>query len=378
MTEHKSIKINMADFNTTRKKTKNKIPNANSIKIKSAVNTPKPDTLKKRTLLKLIRQQQEDRYNKLFGTNDSTPSKIKSPVVPEIVEMKNEVDKAKEYLNNLKEKNENARNTHNATIKRHPIIQTMSMPLIPTAQPSAMNAPQRVEPIANNNISSISPVNVYSSPPKYGCLKNGNLPTYRHFMHTSKNQPIIQIGNAVPPSALTTTYGNNGNNGNNMNNANNTVPAVPLKSDQNNVRSTTAIEAKMNEGLKRMSELKQSTEILKKLKKTYRPKRNLQKKTIRRTYKVGRSATLPKISVLVSNKTIRNNTTTKSQLLKQSSIQDVKKHLVKRGLIKIGGTTPNDVLRKIYESTMLMCGDVQNHNPDNILHNYVNGSDENH
>ena len=135
-------------------------------------------------------------------------------------------------------------------------------------------------------------------------------------MHTSKNQHIIQIGNSVPPSALTTTYGNNANN---MNNINNTVPVVPpQKTDQNNVRSTTAIEAKMNEGLKRMSELKQSTEILKKLKKTYRPKRNLQKKTIRRTYKVGRSATLPKISVLVSNKTIRNNTTTKSQLLKQS------------------------------------------------------------
>jgi hypothetical protein len=25
---------------------------------------------------------------------------------------------------------------------------------------------------------------------------------------------------------------------------------------------------------------------------------------------------------------------------------------------------------------MLMCGDVQNHNPDNILHNYLNGSDD--
>lgn len=368
MSEHKSIKINMADFNTTRKKTKDKIPTANSIKIKNTANKPKPDTLKKRTLLKLIRQQQEDRYNKLFGTNDSPASTAKPQIVPEMLEMKNEVDKAKEYLNNLKEKSENAHNTHNATIKRHPIIQTMSMPLNAQLQP-IVNSPQPVMQTLNSNSNSIAPVNVYSATPKYGCLKNGSLPTYRHFMHTSKNQPIIQIGNSIPSSALPTTLGNS---------ISNNVLAVPNQTDNNNMKSTSAIEAKMNEGLKRMSELKQSTEILNKLKKTYRPKRNLQKKTIRRTYKIGRSATLPKISVLVSNKTIRNNTTTKSQLLKQSSIQDVKKHLVKRGLIKIGGTTPNDVLRKIYESTMLMCGDVQNHNPENILHNYVNGSDENH
>ena len=368
MTEHKSIKINMADFNTTRKKTKSKIPTANSIKIKSSVSTTKPDTLKKRTLLKLIRQQQEDRYNKLFGTNDSTSSKIKPPAVPERLEMKNEVDKAKEYLNKLKEKNENAHNKHNATIKQYPIIQTMSTPLNQHVQP-VRNPSPLVENTLNANSNSIAPVNVYSVTPKYGCLKNGNLPTYRHFMHTSKNQPAIQIGNSIPPSTLSRPSGNS---------ISNNVSEVPMQTDQINVISTTAIEAKMNEGLKRMSELKQSTEILKKLKKTYRPKRNLQRKTLRRTYKVGRSATLPKISVLVSNKTLRNNTTTKSQLLKQSSIQDVKKHLVKRGLIKIGGTTPNDVLRKMYESTMLMCGDVQNHNPDNILHNYMNGSDDHH
>ena len=372
MSERKNIKINVADFNTTRKKTKDKTPNEKSIKVKSDSNKPKPDTLKKRTLLKLIRQQQEDRYNKLFGTNDSASSINKPRVVPEMVEMKNEVDKAKEYLNNLKERNEKSHNTHNATIKRHPIIQSMSTPLNPSVQP-VINIPSPTLTTTtpamqqlNTNNTSIAPINIHSTTPKYGCLKNGNLPTYRNFMHTSKNQPTIQIGNSIPMNTLSTMSA--GSVANNMS-------SVPKQTDTNNI-NTAVIEAKMNEGLKRMSELKQSNEILNKLKKAYRPKRNLQRKTVRRTYKVGRSATLPKISVLVSNKTLRNNTTTKSQLLKQSSIQDVKKHLVKRGLIKIGGTTPNDVLRKIYESTMLMCGDVQNHNPDNILHNYLNGSDD--
>jgi hypothetical protein len=361
MAERRNIKINVADFNVTRKK-KDKIPKEKGIKVKSDVNKPKPDTLKKRSLLKLIRQQQEDRYNKLFGTTNSPTTSVKQPVVPEMVEMKNEVEKAKEYLNNLKEKKENAHKAHNATIKQHPIIQTMSMPIQPTP---IIQKP--VEPVINMNNNSIAPVSVFSAAPKYGCLKNGNLPTYRHFMRTSKNQPIIQIGSSLTSSALSNLP---------KNTASNNITTDLKQSDKNDVISTNIIETKLNKGLKQMSELKQSREILNKLKKPYRPKRNLHKKTIRRTYKIGRSATLPKISVLVSNRTLRNNTTTKSQLLKQSSIQDVKKHLVKRGLIKIGGTTPNDVLRKMYECTMLMCGDVQNHNPDNILHNYLNGSDD--
>ena len=46
---------------------------------------------------------------------------------------------------------------------------------------------------------------------------------------------------------------------------------------------------------------------LQELKKQMRPKKMKQKKTKRRTYKIGKSKILPKVSVLVSNKTIRNN-----------------------------------------------------------------------
>ena len=99
------------------------------------------------------------------------------------------------------------------------------------------------------------------------------------------------------------------------------------------------------------------------------------KKTLRRTYKIGRSTIAPKVSVLVSNKTLRNRITTKGQLLKQTPIQDVKKYLIKQGIIRVGSTTPNDVLRKMYESMMLVCGEIQNHNPDTLLYNYINGND---
>ena len=379
MSEHKQIKINVADFNfnaTRKKKPTDKTQNTPGIKIKTPTSKPKVDTLKKRTLLKMIRQQQEDRYNKLFGTSKdkSSAATAAESKVPEITEMNTELEKAKEYLNNLKEKQEKSHNGHNATIKHYPSMHTMQSFQVPTATSvSSIATPQ-------NNM-------VHSAPPKYGCMKNGQLPTYKTFMRTSKNQPIIQIGN--PVSSI--NYGQP-QQSNIISNIGLTTPAiasmlansapqqgtirVPV-APQADIRSNASIiDAKITEGLKRMSELKQSDAILNNIKNKFRPKRMMQRKTIRRTYKIGRSAALPRIAVLVSNKTIRNNTTTKTQLLKQTSIQDVKKHLIQRGLIRVGCTTPNDVLRKMYESTMLICGDVQNHNADNLLYNFVNGDKE--
>jgi hypothetical protein len=311
----------------------------------------------------------------LFGTSkdkSSIASAAAEAKVPEITEMNTELEKAKEYLNNLKEKQEKSHNGHNATIKHQPSIHTMQ----------SFQAP----PI--NNVYSPAVSTIHSAPPKYGCMKNGQLPTYKTFMRTSKNQPIIQIGN--PISSM--NYGQQSSypQSNIISNIGLTAPTigsmlansashpgiitVPVPTPQPDIRSNASIiDAKITEGLKRMSELKQSDAILNNIKNKYRPKRMMQRKTVRRTYKIGRSKVLPRIAVLVSNKTIRNNTTTKTQLLKQTSMQDVKKHLIQRGLIRVGCTTPNDVLRKMYESTMLICGDVQNHNADNLLYNFMNG-----
>jgi hypothetical protein len=109
--------------------------------------------------------------------------------------------------------------------------------------------------------------------------------------------------------------------------------------------------------------------------KASKPRHKKQKRTVRRTYRIGRSKVFPKVSVLVSNRTIRNNITTKTQLLKQTPIGEVKKFLIKNGFIKIGSIAPNDVLRKMYESATLICGVVTNHNPDYLLYNFMNDND---
>jgi hypothetical protein len=59
-------------------------------------------------------------------------------------------------------------------------------------------------------------------------------------------------------------------------------------------------------------------------------------------------------------------------MIKQKPISEIRKFLLNKGFIKVGSTAPTDVLRKIYESIVLIDGDVKNHNPDNLLYNFFN------
>lgn len=101
-----------------------------------------------------------------------------------------------------------------------------------------------------------------------------------------------------------------------------------------------------------------------------------QKRTLRRTFRLGKKRHGNEVAVLVANKTLRQKTQTKINALRQVSLDDVRKLLIQKGLIKIGSAAPSDVLRKMYESVSLMCGDVTNHNGDNLVYNYFNAKPE--
>jgi hypothetical protein len=197
--------------------------------------------------------------------------------------------------------------------------------------------------------------------PKYGCLKNGTLPTYRNLMNqTRKNVPGEYVGGNTMASNMAVNNINP-----NVNVANG--PGTNMVPDKPNISTI-------------MKNAIQSSQIQTKLENMNRnkvkPKKMKRKKTIRRTYKIGRSKIMPKVSVLVSNKTIRNNISTKTHLIKQTPIHEIRKYLIKHGFIRVGAITPNDVLRKMYETAMLMCGEIQNHNPDNLLYNFLHDTEK--
>jgi len=158
-------------------------------------------------------------------------------------------------------------------------------------------------------------------PPKYGCLKNGSLPTYRASM-------------------------------------NKTVKATDIQEKPKTDNAIDRIRARLNERANRQQAIK-----------VPKTKPN---KLIRRTYHVGKDKYRPSVGVLLPNRTIRNKVTNKSFMLKNTSIDEIRRFLLKQGFIKVGSTSPNDVLRKMYESIMLIDGEIKNYNPDNLLYNFFN------
>ena len=316
----KTIQINPELFkingggNTTRKKQKK----TNDIRIKTNVEKPKKMSTIKRNILKMIRNHHQDRRkeerNKKQDIDDILPV---TTSVSASTQFQNDFNESLEYLSKLTKEVDDKKQSY--TIKRYPSTLTE---------------------------------------PTYGCLKNGKLPTYRTWLNqTRKNMPSLpqpQIQPQMQPQIIIQNP--------NTSNQNTNIATMQMPST----------EISLNENIKKFSKLQQFERKNNTNSIPTKWKYPKQKRTIRRTYYVGKSRIHPRISVLVSNKTIRARTTLKQQELKQVPIAEVKKYLLKHGFIKVGTNSPNDVLREMYENAQLICGEIKNHNPENLLYNYFN------
>jgi len=370
--DEKKINIDMNLFKfpeKTRKKREPKEPGG--IRVKSASQKKKDETLKKRSILKMIREHQEERYKKLFEAGSPAPPSAAGGSDP-ATSFNKEFKEAQQFMQSLADKKAQSV-VHNSTVKRQ--VTTMggsgsgpSNNLVQSMVPTS-GTPMVLQPALQN-----------ISRPAYGCLKGGELPTFRTLMNqTRKVMPPAGPNSGVGPSPSYIVHNNNSNNtvnGQALVQAPAQVPVQGLVQAQSQAplqAQTKVAEDRVNDAIKRMHEMKGAATKLHAIQQAHqRPKRMKRKKTLRRTYKIGKSKNAPKVSVLVSNRTIRSNITTQSQKLKAVPIEEVKRFLVKRGLIRVGSITPVDVLRKMYESAVMMCGEVHNHNPDNLLYNFMN------
>ena len=364
MSEKRILTVNPDLFSFSNNKTRKRRekPPDGKIKIKSELSKKREDTLKKKSILKMIREHQEEKLKKMFvGDNNTERSASKS--VSSQGSIKTEFQEAKEFLQELTQKNNDRKQS--ATLKRHSAtMPTLSLPTLSamTEIPNAHFAMPSL-PISTMEI---------NHAPAWGCLKGGTLPTYRTYANqTRKNYPTTggQASATVQAFAQSPMP---------QNTSLSTIPTQQT-SVPNPVAAMDAgaaqkrMEDKIKESLSRVEQSQQTGSLMKQMNQALKvPKKMKRKKTLRRTYKIGRSKVFPRVSVLVSNRTLRNNITTKTQQLKQVPIHEVKSYLIKRGLIKVGSMAPNDVLRKMYESASLICGEVQNHNPENLLYNYLN------
>jgi hypothetical protein len=180
-----------------------------------------------------------------------------------------------------------------------------------------------VEPFYENKNEEINITYSPSNDVPYGCLKNGNKPTYRSWINKS------------------------------------------LKHNKNSTHvehSTINREQKLNELKEKFSKEKEKDKEKDPI---------FIKRTIKKKYTLGKSNIKKKVGILIKNINTRKQITDSYKELKTHDITDIKKYLRNRGLLRIGNTTPHDILRKIYESSILT-GDVTNNNTDIILHNLLN------
>jgi len=77
------------------------------------------------------------------------------------------------------------------------------------------------------------------------------------------------------------------------------------------------------------------------------------------------------IHVLIKNNHTRKKVKYELSKLKKKPILEVKDYLHQKNLIKAGTLAPNDVLREIYEQSILS-GDIINENNQNLIHNFFN------
>ena len=314
MSEKKTIQINPELFkvqNTTRKKKSENTPSAHP-KIKLKSSlNTQKQSTLRKNVLKMIREKQQESYRELF---DSKPKPTRS------ADGHAESKAVKEFNKDFDDTVQFFSTLSNK-VKENPV----SAPATPHNISFKNREPEiHTEPFLTTELPPIEPCEIVvplptESAPQYGCLKNGSLPTWRNY--TRKNGAMTH---SIPET--------------------------------------------------------EKSEIVQKMEKTHgggkknkRIKYLKRKKIFKRTFHIGRNKTC--VGVLISNKTIRNRITTEAQLLKQTPIKDVRRFLIKKGFIKVGSNTPNDVLRKMYETVSLVCGEIQNHNPENLLYNFIHDNE---
>ena len=198
-----------------------------------------------------------------------------------------------------------------------------------TAPPLEVTAKEPPLHIPTNPEDYLPSIFIKEEPP-HGCLKNGNKPTFREWATNMLKKPVDAFKNMVGGDSsnddgATTHHNKDGLNG-----------EFPKTLDPEQVAG---MRVKI-------------------------------RKTHKKRFRIGKHDDV--VGVLLKNKQTQRHIQSQHLTLKQKTIGEIRKYLYEHHLLKIGSNAPPDVLRRMYEDSILT-GDVKNTNNDVLLHNFMSG-----
>ena len=233
-----------------------------------------------------------------------------------------------------------------------------------------VNTTQFVMNALNSQVTAQAPI-VLSQPYKvdnglpYGCLKNGIKPSYKEWNKTQRNMVVTN------PNLSVVIDPNISERENRLQNLKNKIKEKQLVISNNNTITTENPE----QGKQVVIEENKTIEILDNRPETVEATKQILKRTIRKKYTLGKTKNNRTVGVLIKDRNTRKQVLTAQRELKKKSVNDIKTYLKDHNLIKVGSNAPNDVLRKMYEASML-AGEITNSNSDTLLHNLLKDDKE--
>jgi hypothetical protein len=385
---NKTISINPGLFNLG-------VPKTKKNRDKKQVPLISPNVLKNKLLKRIKEHKQRETENldnnkrKLLQPKDN----IEFSKASEISTYSDEFSDSLNYLQTLskqrkindekinyeKQKQKQKQDLERKTVKNyHSINTSFSQPLVNIDLPEELQQPLITINTENFTTNEQQPITIkqYNKDTiPYGILKGGTKPTYRDWNKTQRNNIVTNPTAALIISDSTI----NKEKSEREKRLQNLREKLKMKQEEVNIEHNCNCE-----DINITQKLIQKPNIITDIQNIHSSVvvdesnlfneqiiaiKKITKKTIKRKYTLGRSKIKKTIAVLIKDRKTRKQILNAQKDLKKKSINDIKMYLRDHNLIKVGSNAPNDVIRKMYESSML-AGEITNSNAEILLHNF--------